>query len=158
MTQEVQIVLKVKDLKDESGNNLIFNITFKQLVLMLIKAVHAMANDHDNPIRLYASNANTALALLLNAMGEDVEEPERVDKKTLKKGEYGEIIGAWRAKYRGKKKPQKIAKGRKKRVVGKRPPDAQLLEFRKNGALYKDIAKLYGVEVSTVGVWFKKIK
>lgn len=159
MVKNVQIVLKVKDLKDESGNNLIFKIPFEQLVLMLIKSVHAMANDHENPIRLYASNANTALALLVNALGDVVEEPERVSKKVLKKGEKEDILKSWSVKYRTK--TQKVATksgNRKKSVVGRRPSDEVLLDFQENGFTHKKVAKLYEVANSTVSKWYSKIR
>ena len=168
MAKEVQIAVKMKDLDSESGNNLVFNISFQQLVRVLIEATRKMADDYKSPIRMNAANAYTTLVLLMDALGEDmdisskrlIEAPERAGKKALKKGEYEKTLKDWCARWRGdkSKKPQKVCKGRKKRVCGKRPSDEQLLEFRKNGAFHKDIAKLYGVDTSTVCGWVKSIK
>jgi len=168
MAKEVQIAVNMKDLDSESGNNLVFKIPFKRLALALIKPAIKMANDYKNPIRLNAANVYTTLLLLLDAMGEDVEyamdedveTPKRVGKKTFKEGEKEEILGNWHIKFRGKKpkKSLKVKVKRKKRVCGKRPSNEQLLEFRKNGAFHKDIAKLYGVDTSTVCGWIKSIK
>lgn len=157
MNQKIRIAVNMSDLDSESGN---IRIPFKQLVFALVKAVGAMGKDFNNPIRLYASNAYSTLALLMSVLDEDVEEPERVGQKTLKEGEKERILGDWHKTWReeGKTGPLKVVKSRKKRVTGKRPPDAQLLEFRNNGALNKDIAKVLGVCNSTVGLWFKNIK
>ena len=157
MTQEVQIGVRMKDLDSESGNNLVFKIPLKQLILVLIRSVHKIAQDFKHPLRMYATSAFSVLTLFASVLDEDVEIPERVDKKVLKPGEKEETLEAWDKKFR--RKPKKVVKKkRKKRVCGKRPSDEQLLEFRRNGAFHKDIAKLYGVDTSTVCGWVKSIK
>jgi len=160
VNQKILIPVKMRDLDSESGNNLVFKIPLKQLILVLIRSVHKIAQDFKHPLRMYATSAFSVLTLFASVLDEDVEEPERVGKKTLKEGEKERVLGDWHKTWRGEGKtgPLKVVKSRKKRVTGKRPPDAQLLEFRNNGALNKDIAKVLGVCNSTVGLWFKNIK
>jgi hypothetical protein len=161
MTQEVQITLKVEDLKDEVGNSLIFEIPFNQLIRVIIKSIHAMASDFKSPIRLYASNVFTALMLLVDVLdNDDVKAPEKGKNKILKEGEKERIIGEWETKWRGEKKLRKVAKKkakRKKRVVGMRPSTAQLLKLRNNGTSNREVAELLGVSTSTVWKWYNTI-
>jgi len=133
MSQKVQITVKMKDLDSESGDNLVFKISLEQLILTLTKSFHVMANDGKDSIRLYAANAYTTLALLLQALSNPddtlaIVPPVVVKKKRMHSG------------------------------FGKRPSDAELMRHKANRVPQKDLAKLYGVTKSAISNWYCKIK
>lgn len=131
--KDVKIELKLNDLVDEKGDILFFKISFKQFVAMFIKVINVMATDDNNLLRLYASNVYTSLALLLDALNGPVDTSKKVIKKVVKKA-------------------------RKKRVMGMKPSDEELITFKKNGATMADVSKVYGVVPSTVGNWYADLK
>lgn len=135
--KDVQVVLQSKDWIDDRGNDLIFKIKFKQLLMMVRDAVVVIAREDKNPLRLHGSNVYTSVKLLLDAMGEETkvipEAPKEV-KAPVKRKKY------------------------KKRATGRRPADSELIRHRKNNVLQKNLAKVYGVDSSTISNWYSDIK